>query len=299
MKKNLFFIPIIFCLITQVAQAQNDCRRQPAFIQKFGFDPARSAVSTAERTYMGVCLIELADAQNQNGKRNKIFQHPSWRKAGYMASVAITEQGDVYVIPAPTVNILYNKPDEQNWVYKIDHQTGEMNRFVELPAAAKPSVQNAYGTLGSFYDCDTHTLFVTSVMGSTQNDEKGRIFAINLLTNKVTIVAQNTDAMGICVVKTNGKRQLFFGKTRTSDMYSLTLDANNLPLSDPTFAFTLDNLAPRGDDRARRIRFTNNNLQINAASFYYNLTAPTEKPETIYVFSYDTNQQKWILVRYE
>lgn len=299
MKTNRLFAAIFACLLMLSANAQSDCRNQPSFIQKFGLDPARSAVSTAERTHMGVCLIELANANNPNGKRTKIFQHPSWRKAGYMSSVTIDELGNIYVLPAPTINILYNKPEEQNWIYKIDNQTGEMNRLVELPAAAKPSVQNAYGALGSFYDCDTRTLFVSSIMGSTQNSEQGRIFAVNLQNNKVAIIAQNTDAMGVCVAKINGKRQLLFGKTRTPDIYSLTLDNNNLPLSKPTLELTLDDLGPRGDDRARKIRFANNTLQIVGTTFYYNLTAPTEKPETTYMFNYTNTPKKWQLVKYE
>lgn len=300
--KTLFcplLILFLSALCLSTANAQNDCRQQPNFIQKFGFDPTRSAVSTSERKYMGVVLIELADPKNTNSNRSKVFQHSSWRSAGYMGAISIDKFGNVYIIPAPTVNILYNKPEDQNWIYKIDNQTGEMSRYVELPAAGQPSIQNSFGILGSFYDCDTHSLFVTSVMGSTQNNEKGRIFAIDLNTNKVTIIAQNIDAMGIGIVKIEGKRQLFVGKTRNSDIYSIYLDPNNLPLSNPQLVFTLDNLGPRGDDRARKIRFLNNNLQINAASFYYNLTAPTEKPETIYSFSYNASQKKWQLIKYE
>ena len=280
----------------QIANAQSECKRQPLFINKFGFDPTRAAISTSERHIMGVALIEL---DLKTGQRGKIHQQPSWRDAGYMSGIAIDELGNVYAIPAPTVNILYNKPEEQNWVYKIDAQSGEMKRFVELPAAASPTVQNPYGTLGIFYDCDTRTLFVSSVLGSTQSTEKGRIFAVELSTQKISIVAENIDIMGIGIAKIGNKRLLMMGKTRSSDIYSLELDANNKPISKPNFAFTLDDLGPRGDDRARKIRYINNNLQINATSFYYNLTAPTEKPETAYTFTYNPAQQKWQLLRYE
>ena len=276
--------------------AQSDCRQQPEFIHQFGFDPTSAAISTSERKVMGVALIEL---DTKTGARGKTFQHPSWREAGYMSGVAIDEMGDVYVVAAPAVNVLYNKPEEQNWVYKIDHKTGIMSRFMELPAAAKPTEQNPYGTLGVFYDCDTRTLFVTSVMGSDQDKERGRVFAINLKTSQANIVSENADFMGIGIAKVAGKRLLMLGKCRTSEVYAIELGKDNKPLTPPHVALSLDNLGPRGDDRARKIRFINNALQINAASFYYNLTAPTEKPETVYIFTYSTAQNNWQLQRYE
>ena len=40
----------------------------------------------------------------------------------------------------------------------------------------------------------------------------------------------------------------------------------------------------------------NGNMIIFGIEFNYNLTAPTEKQETIYRFRYDVEEKKWVLV---
>ncbi|MBL7785297.1 MAG: hypothetical protein JNM36_05285 [Chitinophagales bacterium] len=289
-------VTVLVSLYSGHISAQTECKKMPNFVQKMGYDPNRVAFSTSEKHIMGIVLIEL---NPQTGQRNKQYQHSSWKEAGYMSGIAIDENGNVYAVPAPTVNILYNKPEDQNYIYKMDANTGEMSRFVELPATAEPSNHNPYGTLGIYYDCDTHHLFVTSILGSTQTAEKGRIFAVDVQTKKVSVVVDKVDAMGIGMAQVEGTRWLVYGKTRESAIFGMPLDRNNQATASPTMLINLDNMGPRGDDHARKIRYTQGALQVNATSFYYNLTAPTEKPETIYIYMYDATQKQWRLVRYE
>ena len=267
------------------------CKKLPIFVEKLGFDLSKSAFSTSEKTRTGIVFTDLS-----NGK---IYQHPSWIKAGHLGPIAITEHGDVFSAPIPVINLIDNKPDDQNKIYKIDSQSGEMNLFLELPKAAKPSGENPFGTLGMAYDCDTKVLYVSTVFGSTLHDERGRIYAINAENGKIIDSLINIDAMGMGVSFENTERTFFYGTTRLSTVYSVRLDASGKFINKPKVCCSLEGLGPRGDDRARKIRFTpKGDMTIQAVEFYYNLIAPTEKQETIYYYRYDVGKKNWIFAGY-
>lgn len=269
-----------------------DCRRLSPFVPTVGFQPQRSAFSTSEKNIKGLTLIELPATA---GAEKRIYQHPSWKQAGSMGPIAITENGTVFVAPTPMVNVLDNDPLKQNIIYKVDPSSGEMKPFIELPSAEKPTAENPYGILGLTYDCETGILYATSVHGSTRNKEAGRIFSIQTREEaKVLDMIEHTDAMGIDICYFNDKKTLFFGKTRTSDIYSVTVSDNGKFKGEPVNRFSLEGTGPRGDDKARKLRFDKSgNMIIHGVEFYYNLIAPTEKQETVYQFVYNLTERKW------
>jgi hypothetical protein len=61
---------------------------------------------------------------------------------------------------------------------------------------------------------------------------------------------------------------------------------------------SLDGYGPRGDDKARKIKFEGNQLVITGTAFNYNLQASSEKPETVYTFVWMPQQKKWGLIDY-
>ena len=267
------------------------CKKMPAFVEKLGFDLAKSAFSTSEKKYTGIVFTDLASG--------KIYQHPSWTKAGHLGPIAINERGEVFSAPIPVINLIDNKPEDQNKIYKIDAQTGEMNLFAELPKAAKPTGENPFGTLGMAYDCDTKTLYVSTVFGSDLKNERGRIYALNTENGRIIDSLINVDAMGLGVAFENSERTFFYGTTRLSNVYSLKLDASGKFLNKPKLCCSLEGLGPRGDDRARKIRFTpKGDMTVQAVEFYYNLIAPTEKQETIYYYRYDIGKKNWLFAGY-
>lgn len=287
---------LLFSLFLLMESPPTDCKRQPAFIAKWGFDINKSALSTSERAQMGLVLIEI-DPNNPTGKRTKTYQHPSWDDAGYLGPLCIDQFGDAYLAPVPMVNVLHNPAADQNTVYKVDGTTGEMRKMINLPMVALPSKENAFGILGMAYDCDNHTLYATSVAGSNRKEEKGRIFHIDIATQMVISQLDSLDAMGIGIGFVNGEKRIFWGKTRTSDIYSIGIDLRGNFVGKPRLEFTLEGLGARGDDKARKIRFQNNgDMTISGVEFYYNLTAPTEKQETTYTFRYNGQAAKWILI---
>ena len=94
-----------------------------------------------------------------------------------------------------------------------------------------------------------------------------------------------------------GNKRLLFGKARTGEIWSVMIDKNARFLKKTLqLELSLEGLGPRGDDKARKIRFTNGILSINGIAFNYNLQASSEKPETVYDFKWNQSTKKWELV---
>ncbi len=281
----------------------NECKRMPIFSTKIGFDLQRSAFSTSERKVKGLVFIEFSKDGDAN--KNKIYQPDSWKQAGAMGPIIIDEEGNVFAAPVPMINTLDNPSNLQNILYKLDSRTGDMANYIALPDypsaefKAQPE-QNPFGLLGLAYDCDTKTIYATSVKGSSRDEETGCVWAVRKSDKSIISTAKKIDAMGIGTTNINTEKRLFVGKTRNGEIISYPLNTDGSIKTDSARLETsLEGLGPRGDDRARKIRFNERNeMVIQGIEFYYNLIAPTEKQETVYVFRYNPNTQRWIFVRY-
>lgn len=272
----------------------NICKKDPPFVKSMDFDARTSFFSTSDLKTMGLLLLQSEEPGNPNARITKSFQHPSWKKAGWLAPILIDESGNIYTAPAPFINILNNPISNNNTVYRVDAQTGEMQEFLRLPFADSINTQNPYGIIAMVYLCETGTLYVSSVAGSRLHEEKGHIYAIDVQNKKIIDAIDNTDAMGMGITYTTGKRQLFFGNGRNSDIKTVTLSSSGKFSGKPVFAFTLADLGPRGDDKVRRIRTDQSgNLIVHGMEFNFNLIAPREKQESIYNFYYDEEEKKW------
>jgi hypothetical protein len=295
------FLPTVFisCNNGTVEYQDNDCKSQGAFIKNVGFNPARSALSTSENRKMGLVLIQFNEKGDTTNGGKKIYQHPSWKTAGWLGPILIDPQGNCFVGPIPVINLLDNPPAKQNTIYKVDASTGEMKMFMELPVAENISPTNPYGILAFAYLCETNTLYISTVQGSTRDTEKGFIYAVDATTGKIIDKISNIDAIGMGISYISGKRRLYFGSARTPDVYSVVLAKDGKFNGNPSLEFSIADLGPRGDDKVRRIKFdkTTGYMQIYAVEFNYNLTAPTEKQESIYAFAWSEETQKWIYTK--
>ena len=273
------------------------CQQQPHFIVGLGFNSQRSALSSSEKRMEGLVLVQLgANATDTVGR--KTWQHPSWKQFGFMGPITTDDAGNAYTAPVPVINLLDNRPEKQNTIYKVDNNTGEMKPFVELPVTGNVLNENPYGTLGLYFDCHGKKLYTSTVTGSTRDREKGVIYIIDPGNGKIIDQLNGRDAVGLCVGGMSGEKRLYFGSSRTPDVYSIELTRSGKFTGIPRHEFSLDMLGPRGDDKARRIRFDKNGeMLIFGVEFNYNLTAPTEKQETIYRFRYDEEEKKWNFVK--
>lgn len=299
-----FFIFFLFLgIISKAQQEIRPCNQPPSFIQTLGFDPLWTALSTSEKQKMGVVLIVYKKAEGissplPNGPRETVYQDPSWRTGGYLSAICFDKFGNAYLIPSPFISMLYNPIDKLNTVYQIDHNTGGMQPWLAIQPAKKTSKGNPYGLLGIAYDCLSNHLYCTTVAPSDRNKEAGIIYMINANTKRKSDSLVGIDAMGLTVALDElGNKRLYFGKTRTGEIFSIAVNAKNkFVRSSLRKELSLEGMGPRGDDKARKIRFQNNTMIVNGIAFNYNLQASSEKPETQYKFQWNYASKKWQLI---
>lgn len=259
------------------------CQKTPPFLAGLNFGN-RTALSTSEKARPGLWLIE--------GERR--YQHPSWKAAGFLAPIERDKDGNIFVAPAPFINVLLNPPGEQNAVWKIDGRTQEMTKFLDLPYDVKLIDENAFGALDLAYDCETESLYVSSVFGSTRDKEQGKIYRIDTKTKQASPVLENADGFGLGVFNTAKGKRLFYGLSRKSEVWSIALNADGTPTDPPRKEVSLENLGPRGDDKVRKITFQQNGeMLLFGIEFNFNLIAPTEKQEMVYRFRYNAQKDSW------
>lgn len=272
------------------------CRVLPKFVKAVGL-PAQVIVSTSERQIKGLVMYDPANPPTPENPRNGVYQHESWDDAGYLGHVVTDEVGNLYTFPAPRVSLVDNPPGEQNVIYKVDTDSGEMAKWLELPAAAAPnSPENPFGVLGLAYDCETGALYASSVAGSTRSREVGRIYRIDV--QQVQIVSQygDVDAFGLGVFNGSTGKRLYFGAARLPEVRSLAIDPAGNFVGEPRHDLSLAGLGPKGDDRARRILFDpQGNMMIRAIEFNFNLIATSEQMQNEYRFHYNPLQDSWNL----
>jgi hypothetical protein len=244
---------------------------------------------------MGLVLQQSEQPGNPNARIVKSSQHPSWKMGGWLAPILIDNDGNIYTAPAPFISVLDNPVSNQNTIYRVDGRTGIMEVFMKLPLTDTITVQNPFGIIGMILLCETNTLYVSTLSGSDRQHERGAIYAININAKKIIDKITATDAMGMGITYATGKKQLFFGTGRTSDIFSVTLNKKGKFSGSPQKEISLAGLGPNGDDKVRRIRTDQyGNLIIHGMSFNYNLIPQREKKETLYNFFYDAESKKWI-----
>lgn len=265
------------------------CKRSPKFRDSLGFS-TRAALSTIEQGVKGASMVEFA----ANGQPLHSYQDPSWDDAGYLGHVVLDRGGNVYTFPAPYVSLIDNPPDLQNIVYRIDSTTAAMTRFYTLTATAPPTAANPFGIMGLAYDCDTESLYLASVAGSTRDQTLGQIVRLDLATREVRFRYEGVDAFGIGLyIGPTGKR-LYYGLARAPEIYSIGVDERGDLLADVKLEITL----PDATLKARRIVFgTDGTLQVRSRPFDFNLIVTSDRPEVVYNYRFDTASQSWQLVQ--
>ncbi|HEV7645661.1 MAG TPA: hypothetical protein VGO50_17110 [Pyrinomonadaceae bacterium] len=269
------------------------CQKSPQFLAGLNFGN-RAALSTSEKARPGLWMIE----------GDHRYQHPSWKNAGFLAPIERDQNGNIYVAPAPFINVFLNPAAEQNAVWRVDSKTQEMVKFLDLPRDAGVSEQNAYGTLDLAFDCETEALYVSSVFGSTRDKEQGKIYRIDTKTKQASPLLENIDGFGLSVFNTPKGKRLFYGLARRPEVWSVGLNDDGTLAGAPNGTkrkeASLENIGPRGDDKVRKIAFQANQaggeMILFGIEFNFNLVAPTEKQETAYHFRYNAQNDSWTYV---
>jgi hypothetical protein len=266
------------------------CRKVPAFAKALGY--SETSVLDTLGNKKGLVLYD--PPATPGGQPAHVYQHATWSSAGYLGPLTSDKSGDIYVAPAPRVNLYDNPPEKQNTVYRVDAVTGVMAEFIALPAAATPSPTNPYGVLGLAYDCDTHSLYASSVAGSTRGQEVGRIYQVDLHTGKVGSQVDGIDAFGLGIFNGSSGKRLYFGSARVSEIRSVALANDGTFSGTSRLEVALTGWGPDGDDKARRIIFDQHNVMVvRGMQFEFNLIASSERRQTDYRLRYDPGADGW------
>ncbi len=263
------------------------CGAFPPFASALGFSP-QTNIDTGDTRRPGLALVDKTRPADQ-----QTYQHPSWTRAGYLGAAVLDARGNIYVAPTPQTSLLLNPLGQQNKIYRVDAQTGEMTEYVALPAAAEATETNPFGVLGLVTDCDTNSLYASSVAGSTREREVGRIYRIDLTSGKVVSQLDGVDAIGIVTGNTRGGKRLYFGRARLGDVQSVALDKNGNFSGAPQPEFSIADRAIDGDGRVRRLSWTRDGgLAVVISPFSYTLAPPTSRQQLVY--RYDSASGSWV-----
>ena len=257
-----------------------NCATVPKFIAKLGLQGNASFdVSEAHR------LVLLVPAPDSDAVSK--YQNQSWSEAGLVGAFALDRSGNVYVAPSPRLGPGVKAAKPQNVIYKVDTNTGNLAPYVTLPDANAPSPANLFGIVGLAYDCDTNSLYVSSVAGSTAAQEAGHIYRIDLNLGAVAGRMDNVDALGLTVGRDKNGKALYFGSARTPQLRAVNLDAmGNFggaargvgTLTETQRALRLSTVSPTA-------------MMVQATEF--NLTNADTAQGTLIRFQYDSASDRW------
>lgn len=267
------------------------CQKNPNFSQNIGLGK-RVVASTSTRGMKGLVLFDADNPQ-------KMYQQPGWAALGSLGQFVADRDGNIYVLPAMEIS-MNNGADLQDKIFKVDTQTGEMKEFVRLPAAGGLSAENPFGVLSLTYDCDTNSLYASTIGGSTSDKQLGRVFRIDIAGAKIASQFENIDVVGIGIFNGAFGKRLYFGVARSPEVRSIALSDQGDFVGQPRVEFNLGELPGGGDDKARRLLFTDKReLNVRAWPFDYNLRAASETPKRLYHFKYQEQDDTWQFVNAE
>ncbi len=285
--------------------ARNSCRRPPTFFAGKGFGRGVS-LSTSERDLIGIAAVEFDPNSKQ---RSRYWQHPSWSKFGQLSSFTLDRQGDVYVIPAPRVNLADNPPALQNRLYRIEASSGEMQLALEFPVAASASARNPYAGMALSYDCDTHSLWLTSVAGSEPKRQRGKVMRIQLdPIAKIVDQLDDFDGFGLAPFNSGATLQagahkpsqqgLLIASARQGKIMLQALNSEGRLQGRPTELLSIAGLGPVGNDRVRKIDIgSHGELLLHGTPFNFNLAQPSAQHAAVkYRFAWNAQKNEYDFV---
>jgi len=264
------------------------CAINPSFPDKYGLTPPLY-IDFRQKGYRGVRIIE----KQTNGK---ILQLPEWSNYGWLGLYTLDNKGNIYISSIPHESVEHNPIGEQNRILKIDTETGAMKEFMKLSQKKASSMRNPFGAMDLNYDCDNNFLYVSSVAGSTIKEALGSIFQIDLDRKKIISQLENTDAIGLSTFNTISGKRLFFGLARKPEIHSIALDEKGNFFGEPRFEFSLLDQPGGAYDKAHKIRFINDNMEIRANNFTFTLEAASDPEINIYRFRYNRLKDSWTFI---
>ena len=258
------------------------CQILPAFMRKQNI-PENAQVSTSTPGLLGFNIL----MHDPKAGRVRPLVHDTWMSAGNLGQFTYDRKGNIYLVPIPLVSLEVNPPENQNKVHVIDLTTALMRELIDLPSPRPIDTSNPFGTVGLAYDCETNSLYVSSLAGSGPSEEMGTIFQINLDNLQVQSRLDGIDALGVGVFIGESGKRLYYGSARRGEVHSIALGQAGDFMGKSRFEFNLDAHGLPRNYRAQKISFKGNRkMQIKALPFAYSLRIIEGKDIDRLVFSY-------------
>lgn len=272
--------------VKPAATKQVNCEGKPKFLSKIGIS-GDVTFATNEKGVRGL-IVFGAPAENSDALSR--YQHQSWSSAGFLDAFVMDRNGNLYLAPSPRTGLGVKEPKNQDQIFKLNTKDGVLASYITLPSAAPASPENPYGVLGLAYDCDTNSLYATTVTGSTPAQSVGRIYRVDLSSGEIAGERDNLDAYGVAVRSAQSK-QLVFGSPHDAQIRALDLDAEGNLQGEPRTIATLAD-----PQRARSISFaTENEMIVQAVEFSF--TNAEIPQETEMRFQFDAAADVWNLAQ--
>jgi len=268
----------------------NDCRKVPGFIKSLKM--RQPAIDSKQQDHLGGLLIR--DITNTSNT----WMHQSWGLSGFIGGFDRDSKGNIYVAPMPYVSLTKNPPILQNQIYIIDNKTAQMSLLLKLPNAEKANNKNPFGVMGMFYDCDTNSLYVSSIAGSKPQGENGVIYQIDLKSNQVVSSFAHVDAIGVGVFNTLKTKRLYLGSARNPYVYSVALNEKGHFVGDKRFELSLAELKGGNTTIVKKFIFKKlkNKFQMSLKEmeFGFRLMAENNLSLKQYHFQYSLSKDQWL-----
>jgi len=267
------------------------CAKIPPFISKLQLTQPVIIDTTAVRR-PGLVLREAREG-------GRSYQHGSWKITGHTGATVRDAQGNIYVIPVPSVGLDTNPLERRNIVYKVDAHSGVMDEFVRLPLPATTTQRNPFGTVGLALDCETNSLYVSSVAASTAQKIAGVIYQINLANGEILDQLDGIDAIGLGVFNFTQQKVLFYGDARSSSVLSVPLSSTGgfNQTAKPSFRLSLLNIKNGDSTQVRKFRFSYQQNQhkmiVSDTEFSFRLAAERGKSSKHYSFVWSNENKRW------
>ena len=116
---------------------------------------------------------------------------------------------------------------------------------------------------------------------------------VELLRGNLTVIARRAAIADEVTTTWMTAAELYFGAARVSEVRSVALDGRGDFAGKPRLEYSMVGLGVEGDEKARRIIFSNNTMLIRAMEFEFNLIATSERQQTEYQLRYDTSVDAW------
>jgi hypothetical protein len=261
------------------------CQKNPYFPQLHSMQPPYAFDLRQGIGNLGMKVIEY-----NTGKSLKL---PGWEKFGALGLYTVDDEGNLYANPIPYVSMDRDYLARQNIIVKVDGQSGEMTKFLEVGSQNPPTLKNPYGIMGLIYDCSTNSLYASSIAGSTYENESGKIVQINKNTKEILDEINGFDALGLCIFSVIDVKRLYMGGARKPVVYSVGIKKDGSFENDIREEFSHLELTNGSYKKAHRILIDKDVMIVKSLEFSYTLIAATGEMRTEYTYRYNLNKGKW------